>query len=106
MKNVLWLGRGCCTQRCNILCRVQLDDDLPGAGKHYCIACSKYFVHDDALQQHNRTKPHKRRLGMLVKLKQQGMKPHCALDAEVAAGMGKPDNGVSSQPAALVLMAE
>lgn len=29
-----------------------------------------------------------------MKLQKQGMKPHNALDAEMAAGMGAPDNGV------------
>jgi hypothetical protein len=86
--------------------RVQLDDDLPGGGQYYCIACSKYFISGNALEQHNRTKPHKRRLGGLVKLKQQGMKPHCAQDAEAAAGMGKPDNGTSRGNDGCLLMVE
>lgn len=58
------------------------------------MSCSKYFVNDSALQQHNRTKPHKRRLGELVSLKQSGMKPHRQADAEAAGGMGAPDNGL------------
>jgi bud site selection protein 20 len=74
-------------------CRVQLDDDVPGGGQHYCISCSKYCVSSTALQQHQRTKPHKRRLSEMVRLKQSGQRPHTAADAEHAAGMGAPDNG-------------
>lgn len=74
-------------------CRVELDDDLPGGGQHFCMSCSKYFVSDSALQQHARTKPHKRRLGELLSLRHAGKKPHNQIDAEVAAGMGAPDNG-------------
>ncbi|CAK0784908.1 hypothetical protein CVIRNUC_008113 [Coccomyxa viridis] len=70
-----------------------LDEDTPGGGAFYCTPCSRYFVSADALQKHAGTKPHKRRLKEL-----QGARPHNKQDAEWAAGMGKPDNGVK-QPA-------
>eukprot|EP01025_Chloroclados_australasicus_P062458 TRINITY_DN8205_c0_g1_i6.p2 TRINITY_DN8205_c0_g1~~TRINITY_DN8205_c0_g1_i6.p2 ORF type:complete len:151 (+),score=17.15 TRINITY_DN8205_c0_g1_i6:45-455(+) len=73
--------------------RVELDEDLPGHGKHYCIPCSKYFISENALETHQKSKPHKRRLGELVKVQSSGEKPHTARDAERAAGMGAPDNG-------------
>lgn len=41
--------------------RAVLDEDTPGGGAHYCISCSRYFVSDDALEKHAKTKPHKRR---------------------------------------------
>ncbi|KAK3384799.1 hypothetical protein B0H63DRAFT_171158 [Podospora didyma] len=37
-------------------------EDLPGLGRHYCIACAKWFETDVSLVQHNSGKPHKRRL--------------------------------------------
>ena len=45
---------------------MELDADLPGSGKHYCISCSRYFTSDAALVTHNSTKPHKRRYDMRV----------------------------------------
>jgi hypothetical protein len=89
-------------------CRVKLDDDLPGGGQHYCISCSKYFVSEGALKDHTKTKPHKRRIAALLKLQQKGMKPHNGLDAQMAAGMGAPDNGtrVSGSDGGVLMMAE
>mmetsp|Transcript_17700 Transcript_17700/g.57254 ORF Transcript_17700/g.57254 Transcript_17700/m.57254 type:complete len:142 (+) Transcript_17700:328-753(+) len=66
----------------------QLDEDIPGYGKFYCIACSKYFIDDFTLTQHNRSKPHKRRVKEL-----KGVRPHNAEDAEQAGGLGPTDNG-------------
>ncbi|KAF2289898.1 hypothetical protein GH714_039054 [Hevea brasiliensis] len=44
-----------------------LDEDLPGMGQYYCL-------HSDVKQM-------------------MGPAPHTQLDAELAAGMGMPDNG-------------
>lgn len=87
------------------MCRAELDDDVPGCGRHFCLTCSKYFVDAKALDTHTKTKPHKRRLAELVKLKQSGMKPHTAADAERAGGLGAPDNGprLRSAPEALAM---
>lgn len=67
----------------------ELDADLPGHGQHYCIPCGRYFQTAAALVDHEGTKPHKRRVKMLLNTP----KPHAQVDAEVAAGMGRPDNG-------------
>lgn len=40
--------------------RVELDEDLPAHGQHFCIACSRYFINEAALQDHLGTKPHRR----------------------------------------------
>ena len=40
--------------------RVELDEDLPAHGQHFCIACSRYFISEVALQDHQGTKPHRR----------------------------------------------
>lgn len=68
--------------------RVELDEDLPAYGQHFCISCSRYFQTEQALQDHEKTKPHKRRIKQLM-----GARPHNQGDAEWAAGMGAPDNG-------------
>ena len=67
-----------------------LNDDLPGSGQFYCVPCARYFTDGGALAAHNKTKPHKR------KVKEFGPgseRPHTQRDAELAAGMGAPDNG-------------
>lgn len=74
-------------------CRAELDEDVPGGGQFYCISCSRYFVDAKALALHQKSKAHKRRIAELAKLRDNGMKPHSAADAEWAAGMAKPDNG-------------
>lgn len=75
--------------------RAELDEDLPAHGKHYCIACSRYFVTEAALGTHLTTKPHKKRIKEL-----SGAKPHNQTDADWAGGMGAPDNGQASRMAA------
>eukprot|EP00891_Asterochloris_glomerata_P002252 jgi/Astpho2/2252/e_gw1.00040.162.1_t len=67
---------------------VELDTDLPAQGAHYCLPCSRYFVSDQVLQDHSKTKAHKRRVKLLV-----GDKPHTQKDANKSGGMGAPDNG-------------
>jgi hypothetical protein len=39
---------------------VELDEDLPASGQHFCIACTRYFVSPIALEDHQKTKPHRR----------------------------------------------
>lgn len=41
-------------------CSAELDDDVPGQGKFYCIPCARYFQNAAALVDHEKTKPHKR----------------------------------------------
>jgi len=60
---------------------LEKDEDLPGMGQFYCIACSRYFASDDVKKQHERSKLHKRRL---AKARDE---PHTQRDAELAAGM-------------------
>ena len=36
-------------------------DDLPGLGQHYCIECARHFADKDTLENHQKTKVHKRR---------------------------------------------
>ena len=39
----------------------EVDADLPGLAQHYCVECTRYFINDDALQTHTKSKVHKRR---------------------------------------------
>ena len=66
----------------------ELDEDVPGRGKVYCTPCSRYCVNETAQADHERTKPHKRRVKELL-----GAKPHTQEDADWAGGMGPKDNG-------------
>ncbi|CAG9461370.1 unnamed protein product [Pedinophyceae sp. YPF-701] len=73
--------------------RAEHDDDTPGGGQHYCVPCARYFATGLALAEHERGKPHKRRVKEL-----DGMRPHSQEDAERAAGMGSVDNGPRLRP--------
>ncbi|CAK1541752.1 unnamed protein product [Leptosia nina] len=59
-----------------------VDLDLPGAAQHYCLHCARYFIDDQALQEHFKTKVHKRRLKALE------LEPYTIEDSERAAGLG------------------
>ncbi|ERT02655.1 bud site selection protein 20 [Sporothrix schenckii 1099-18] len=61
-------------------------EDLPGLGRHYCIACAKWFESDFALSKHQLAKPHKRRL------KQLAEGAYTQREAEAAIGLHT-DNG-------------
>lgn len=76
-------------------CSVELDEDLPAHGKFYCVPCSRYFISQVAMDTHNVTKAHKKRIKEL-----QGYRPHNQEDAEWAAGFGAPDNGPRTRAAA------
>ncbi|XP_058082137.1 uncharacterized protein LOC131230300 [Magnolia sinica] len=65
-----------------------LDEDLPGMGQFYCLHCDRYFANVSIRDEHFRTKRHKKRLKLM-----EGPAPHTQLDADLAAGMGMPDNG-------------
>jgi hypothetical protein len=34
----------------------EVDEDLPGAGQHYCVSCDRHFVNEQAKQGHQKTK--------------------------------------------------
>lgn len=37
------------------------DEDRPGLGQFYCLTCARYFVSTDVLNQHTKSKDHKKR---------------------------------------------
>lgn len=59
-----------------------VDLDKPGLAQFYCLHCAKYFIDDHAMQQHFRTKVHKRRLKALE------LEPYSIEESERAAGHG------------------
>ncbi|KAJ8537760.1 hypothetical protein K7X08_014300 [Anisodus acutangulus] len=65
-----------------------VDEDLPGMGQYYCIHCDRYFANVTVRDEHFKTKKHRKRVKIMM-----GPKPHAQLDADLAAGMGMPDNG-------------
>lgn len=58
------------------------DPDLPGEGQFYCIYCARYFIDDFTLNQHLKTKAHKKRL------KDLKTEPYTIEESERAAGFG------------------
>ncbi|CAL5419877.1 unnamed protein product [Camellia sinensis] len=65
-----------------------VDEDLPGMGQYYCIHCDRYFASVAVRDEHFKTKRHRKRVKQMM-----GPAPHTQLDADLAAGMGMPDNG-------------
>lgn len=67
----------------SVLRNRQIDgiEDLPAAGKYSCLKCDVYFQDENTLNQHLKTKAHKRRM------KEFDVKQHTAKDAEMAAGL-------------------
>lgn len=60
----------------------EVDLEKPGFAQHYCLHCAKYFIDQRALNDHFRTKIHKRRLKDLIK------EPYTQEEADRAAGFG------------------
>eukprot|EP00438_Fugacium_kawagutii_P024759 Skav204252 [mRNA] locus=scaffold912:80551:83877:- [translate_table: standard] len=57
------------------------DEDLPGMGQFYCIACNRFFESEEVKAKHERSKLHKRRL------QKASDDPHTQQDAEMAVGL-------------------
>lgn len=64
------------------LLKQQEDFDKPGNAQFYCVHCARYFISENALNDHFRTKVHKRRLKALE------LEPYTIEDSERAAGFG------------------
>lgn len=58
-----------------------LDSELPGMGQFYCVECAKYCISQTALETHQASKLHKKRLKDL----KDG--PYTQADAEAAIGL-------------------
>eukprot|EP00455_Lapot_gusevi_P035821 TRINITY_DN396_c0_g1_i2.p1 TRINITY_DN396_c0_g1~~TRINITY_DN396_c0_g1_i2.p1 ORF type:complete len:112 (-),score=18.70 TRINITY_DN396_c0_g1_i2:137-472(-) len=62
----------------------EINPELPGLGQFLCMPCDRYFISEDVMKQHFRTREHKRRV------KQVEEKPWSQREAEAAAGMAAP----------------
>lgn len=60
----------------------EVDLDAPGFAQFYCLHCAKYFINQRALDDHFKTKVHKKRLKELCD------DPYTQEEAERAAGHG------------------
>ncbi|CAG9801656.1 unnamed protein product [Chironomus riparius] len=63
----------------------EVDLDKPGFAQHYCLHCAKYYINQRALDDHFKTKVHKRRMKALEN------DPYTHEEAEKAAGHGSFD---------------
>ena len=41
---------------------LEIDEDLPGLGQFYCVFWAKYFINKNVLENHYKTKEHKKRV--------------------------------------------
>lgn len=69
-------------EKSDALLNQDVDLDKPGFAQHYCLHCAKYFINQRALEDHFKTKIHKRRLKDLKD------EPYTQEEAERAAGHG------------------
>jgi len=60
----------------------KFDQDLPGCGQYYCMVCARYFITDKHLEEHVKSKLHKKRVKLAAE------KPYTQEEANAAAGMG------------------
>jgi bud site selection protein 20 len=60
------------------------DEDLPAGGKYYCVETARYFMSQDALDKHKKSKQYKQRVRELVKEKRYNQE-----SAEEALGVKK-----------------
>merc|ERR1712087_211267 len=66
-----------------LMSKTEVDPDKPGLGQFYCVPCSRYYISQKALDDHNSTSKHRRRLKMLTT-----EKPYSHEEANAAAGRG------------------
>lgn len=57
------------------------NEELPGNGMFYCVECDRFFQGKGVLDEHARTKKHKKRVKELKQVL------HTTRDAEEAAGL-------------------
>ena len=60
----------------------EIDENLPGLGQFYCVTCARYFISQHALNEHFKTKQHKKRFKECTQTK-----PYTVEEAERAGGL-------------------
>ena len=58
-----------------------MDEAKPGLGQHYCLTCARYFITEIAIQEHFKTKVHKKRMKTVKDI------PYSHEEAERAGGL-------------------
>ena len=58
------------------------DVDKVGKGEHYCLPCDRFFMNGNDLEKHERSKPHKKRLKLLLEPQ------YSQSEADAAGGLG------------------
>jgi len=43
----------------------EISEDKPGLGQYYCVWCSKYYINENSLTSHQKSKEHKKRIRAL-----------------------------------------
>ena len=59
-----------------------MQEDKPGLGQHYCVTCARYFISEQSIQTHYKTKEHKKRYKMV-----KTEVPYTIEEAEKAGGV-------------------
>ena len=58
-----------------------IDEYKPGLGQNYCLHCARYFISENAIQMHFKTKEHKKRMKTCKEI------PYSHEEAERAGGL-------------------
>ena len=58
-----------------------IDEYKPGLGQNYCLTCARYFISQNAIQAHLKTKEHKKRIKTCKEI------PYSHEEAERAGGL-------------------
>lgn len=66
----------------DVLLNQEVDLEQTGLAQNYCLHCAKHFIDQRALDDHFRTKVHKRRMKALQD------EPYTEKEADIAAGRG------------------
>lgn len=59
-----------------------MQEELAGLGQHYCVTCARYFISENAIVLHRKTKEHKKRFKIVTK-----EEPYSIEEAERAGGL-------------------
>ena len=69
-----------------------MQEEMPGLGQHYCVTCARYFISDQAIKMHNKTKEHKKRFKVCMT-----EEPYTIEEANRAGGLNPASNAPKRQ---------
>jgi bud site selection protein 20 len=70
------------TEATHALLNQPQQEDKPGLGQYYCVTCARYFIAEQALNVHYKTKEHKKRFKIV-----KNEIPYSIEEAERAGGV-------------------